>query len=97
MTLLADYPVQEADIVFIEYTMNDWIRREEDLVSLENDRRRGFETLLRKLLRYERSPAIVIVHAWSPRTLGEGFIEPVVEPEDFFRATPEDHMDTIGK
>ena len=85
---------QEADIVFVEYTMNDWSRHKGDLSSLESDSRRGFENLLRMLLRYEKSPAIIIVHAWSPLAAGEWI---GVGPEDYFHTTPEDHVDTIAK
>ena len=32
------------------------------------DGRRGFEVLMRKLLKYPRGPAVVVLHWWSPVT-----------------------------
>lgn len=32
------------------------------------DGRRGFEVLMRKLLKYPRGPAVIVLHWWSPVT-----------------------------
>jgi hypothetical protein len=60
--------MQDADIVFVEYTVNDLsaIRGDVETV-LETQRRRGTERLFRRLLTFERLPAVVVLHTWAPR------------------------------
>jgi hypothetical protein len=54
---------ESADIVVIEYAMNDpW-----DGIGMEHDYRKAFERLIRKLLQYPRHPAVVLVDAYSYR------------------------------
>ena len=55
-------------MVFVEYTTNDLhsIRGEVE-AALDNPKRRGTERLLRRLLTYEKRPAVVVVHTWAPK------------------------------
>jgi lysophospholipase L1-like esterase len=89
---------QDADLVFLEYTINDMLfwgdTLQDEFRKVETNMRRGFERLLRKLLQYERMPAVIIVHAWSPEVTRRWFH---VEQHDFFRYTPEDIIDFVGK
>ena len=61
---------QDADVVFVEYTVNDLsaIRGAVE-AALDNPKRRGTERLLRRLLSYEKRPAVVVVHTWAPKVL----------------------------
>ncbi len=51
---------QEADIIIVEYAGNDNIL--ENPQPFENNVRRPFERLLRKLLSYPKQPAIVLLN-----------------------------------
>lgn len=51
----------DADLVFVEYSINDSSKIEP---TFQNNVRRGFERLLRKLLNYDHKPAVVLMHAY---------------------------------
>ena len=59
---------QDADVVFVEYTVNDLhaIRGEVE-AALDNPKRRGTERLLRRLLTFRNRPAVVVLHTWAPK------------------------------
>ena len=64
---ITHYRMQGADIVFLEYTMNDGagISKEGEAgVEIDIPSRRGTERLLRRLLSFENRPAVVVLHAW---------------------------------
>ena len=52
---------KEADIVFVEYSVND---PQAPMPHFTNDMRRGMERLLRRLLTYPKRPAVVLMHAY---------------------------------
>ena len=60
--------LQDADLIFVEYTTNDLhaIRGEVE-AALDNPKRRGTERLLRRLLTFEKRPAVVVLHTWAPK------------------------------
>lgn len=62
---------QEADIVIVEYSVNDDC---EAMPILDNAVRRPYERLLRKLLLLPSRPAVVLLHAyaWLRPSLGQG-------------------------
>lgn len=66
---LTAIPLQGADIVFMEYTMNDMIavsqQQQGDAgCDLDIPSRRATERLLRSLLSFENKPAVVVIHSW---------------------------------
>jgi hypothetical protein len=52
--------LQETDLVVVEFTFN-----EEANLPYTSPSRRGFEQLLRKLLRLPNSPAIIMLHHYA--------------------------------
>lgn len=56
---------READLIFVEYSVNDPARAEPPW---GNEPRAALERLVRSLLRYPRSPAVVLLHAYSWHT-----------------------------
>lgn len=94
---------QEADIVFIEYTINDMLHNtdirgaelKEDFYKVETGLRRGLERLFRKLLAYPRAPAVLLVHSWAPAISVHNWVEAPVH--NYFHTTPEDLMDVVAK
>ena len=92
---------QDADIVFIEYTINDMLHdndirgegSKDDFYLVDTEHRRGLERLLQKLLMYKRSPAVILVHSWAPE-VSRWVKSPT---HNFFHTTPEDMMDVVGK
>ncbi|GAX77809.1 hypothetical protein CEUSTIGMA_g5252.t1 [Chlamydomonas eustigma] len=55
---------KDVDIVLVEYSVNDW---HSPAPTFQNNIRRGYERLLRKLLKYPNNPAVILVHTyvWS--------------------------------
>eukprot|EP00798_Chlamydomonas_sp_ICE-L_P025393 gene25392-11057_t len=58
-----------ADIVFVEYSINDKQQHElqgvPNLPAMDNHYRRPFERLLRKLLNYPNRPAVILLNAFK--------------------------------
>lgn len=52
---------RDADIIFLEYAIND---EEMPMPHMNNRMRRPFEKLIRKLLKYPNSPAVIIYSAY---------------------------------
>ncbi|GIM10433.1 hypothetical protein Vretimale_13985 [Volvox reticuliferus] len=52
---------READIIFVEYAVND---EEMPMPHMNNQIRRPYERLLRKLLGYPNRPAVILMHAY---------------------------------
>ncbi|GIM15714.1 hypothetical protein Vretimale_18452 [Volvox reticuliferus] len=52
---------READVIFVEYAVND---EEMPMPHMNNQIRRPYERLLRKLLGYPKRPAVVLMHAY---------------------------------
>ncbi|GIL59876.1 hypothetical protein Vafri_14684 [Volvox africanus] len=52
---------READIIFVEYAVND---EEMPMPHMNNQIRRPYERLLRKLLGYPKRPAVILMHAF---------------------------------
>ena len=53
---------KDADIVFVEYSVNDW--HSPGGPPFQNNIRRAFERLLRKIMRYPNKPAVVLLNAY---------------------------------
>lgn len=62
--------LQDADVVIVEYSLNDEIYESSKL--FDNTVRRPFERLLRRLQRYPKRPAVVLLNAWVGGGLGAG-------------------------
>ncbi|BDA43799.1 hypothetical protein COCOBI_04-8160 [Coccomyxa sp. Obi] len=75
----------EADFVLLEYTFNDAERAYEGQ-SADDPTRRGFERLVRKMLKLPKRPAVMYFHVWTPRRLGFRFFE---SPENMIEMVPE--------
>uniref|UniRef100_A0A7S0S1A6 SGNH hydrolase-type esterase domain-containing protein n=1 Tax=Chlamydomonas leiostraca TaxID=1034604 RepID=A0A7S0S1A6_9CHLO len=52
---------KDSDIIFVEYSVNDW---HNPTPAFQNNVRRPFERLLRKLLNYPKRPAVVMMHQY---------------------------------
>ena len=62
-------PAQEADLLVLEFAVNDLPFISQTLgTPLNSTERRGFEQLLRKALRHPRAPAVLLLCSmrWSP-------------------------------
>ncbi len=77
----------------IEFTINDNNGGNDFRGSqwMDNSLRRGYEALVRKILKYPNSPAVILVHYWSA-----GWSEAVSGSKKFW-LTPEDEIDVIAK
>eukprot|EP00798_Chlamydomonas_sp_ICE-L_P000444 gene444-1844_t len=53
----------ESDIIILDYTVNDIDEPEGNV--MDNQVRRPFERLIRKLLNYPRRPAVLLLHAYT--------------------------------
>ncbi|GAX81637.1 hypothetical protein CEUSTIGMA_g9065.t1 [Chlamydomonas eustigma] len=53
---------KDVDIVFVEYSVNDW--HLPGGPPFQNEMRRSFERLLRKILTYPHKPAVILVHSY---------------------------------
>eukprot|EP00884_Botryococcus_braunii_P008547 jgi/Botrbrau1/17694/Bobra.0166s0118.1 len=64
---VSDFVPQDADLVFVEYSVNDWeVLNANRSRWMDNGIRRGFERLMRKVLQLPHVPAIILLHWWSP-------------------------------
>jgi hypothetical protein len=54
--------------VFVEYTVNDLSAINGDVEEvMDTQKRRGTERLLRRLLTFDNSPAVIVLHTWAPK------------------------------
>ncbi|KAK9836351.1 hypothetical protein WJX81_007868 [Elliptochloris bilobata] len=61
-----DFVPSDADLVLVEFSVNDWEVADPSSAWMNNSQRRGFERLLRKLLRMKHQPALLVLHWWAP-------------------------------
>ena len=80
-------PTQEADLVVVEFSFNEAAHE-----AYGGPTRRGFEQLLRKLLRLPHAPAVIVLHhyAWHYAE-GDGV------PAGLFYRQPEEHLGTLAQ
>ena len=90
---LADLMPANVDIVFVEFAVNDNNGSDDfhgGKTYMNNTLRRGFERLLRKILLLQSSPAVIVVHYFSPVWAQHSF------GSDSFWMTPEDEMNVLA-
>eukprot|EP00884_Botryococcus_braunii_P002068 jgi/Botrbrau1/11862/Bobra.0175s0022.3 len=68
-----DFVPTDADIVILEYALNDWDVVREKASWMDNYQRRAYERLIRKILSRPNSPAILLAHWWAPRHFAYSF------------------------
>ncbi|BDA48468.1 hypothetical protein COCOBI_12-1470 [Coccomyxa sp. Obi] len=62
-----DFVPADADLILVEFSVNDWETVDPATFTwMDNSLRRGFERLLRKLLRLKSTPAVLVLHWWAP-------------------------------
>lgn len=59
-----------SDIIFVEYALNDPANASPPM---DNNARRSYERLIRKLLLYPNRPAVVLYHAFRWFIVGDNF------------------------